>query len=121
MTLDGALVGAVGDAVDHKVVGAIAAHTWGELAHAGRECNADHALQTLLVELDVRGGCCLAFGGSGGFSRRVCAAREPGDGSCWQGLPRVCVLKRRRGARAHQGEGARRREGERGYIEASSY
>lgn len=61
MTLDGALVGAVGDALDHKVVGAIAAHTWGELAHSGKECNAGHALQTLLVDLDVRVRCILSL------------------------------------------------------------
>lgn len=56
MTLDGALMGSVGDAnvVDHKVVGAIASHTWGEYAHSGREFNVGHALQTLLVELEVR-------------------------------------------------------------------
>lgn len=55
MTLDGALMGSVGDAnvVDHKVVGAIASHTWGEYAHSSKEVNAGHALQTLLVELEV--------------------------------------------------------------------
>lgn len=55
MTLDGALMGSVGDAnvVDHKVVGAIASHTWGEYAHASKEFNAGHALETLLVELEV--------------------------------------------------------------------
>lgn len=56
MTLDGALMGSVGNAnvVDHKVVGAIASHTWGEYAHSSKEFNAGHALQTLLVELEVR-------------------------------------------------------------------
>ncbi|TYZ61758.1 hypothetical protein PybrP1_001084 [[Pythium] brassicae (nom. inval.)] len=74
MTLDGALVGAVGDALDHKVVGAIAAHTWGELAHSGKECNAGHALQTLLVDLD-HGNLAMAAAGNGFL---VCAYSSGG-------------------------------------------
>ena len=56
MTLEGALVGSVGEkeAVDHKVVGAIASHTWGEYVHAGREANPAGALRTMLMELEVR-------------------------------------------------------------------
>ncbi|RLN96146.1 hypothetical protein BBJ28_00013342 [Nothophytophthora sp. Chile5] len=55
MTLEGALMGAVGDeeAVDHKVVGAIASHTWGEYLHAGKEANPTGELRTMLVELEV--------------------------------------------------------------------
>lgn len=56
MTLDGALMGAVGqvDDVEQKVVGAIASHTWGEYVHASKEFNVDNALQYLVVELEVR-------------------------------------------------------------------
>ncbi|KAL3660618.1 hypothetical protein V7S43_014373 [Phytophthora oleae] len=54
MTLEGALVGSVGDGetVDHKVVGAIASHTWGEYLHAGKEANPTGDLRTMLVELE---------------------------------------------------------------------
>ncbi|KAF4150073.1 Roadblock/LC7 domain [Phytophthora infestans] len=54
VTLEGALVGSVGDgeAVDHKVVGAIASHTWGEYLHAGKEANPAGDLRTMLVELE---------------------------------------------------------------------
>ncbi|CAI5735857.1 unnamed protein product [Hyaloperonospora brassicae] len=54
MTLEGALVGSVGEkeAVDHKVVGAIASHTWGEYVHAGREANPAGELRTMLMELE---------------------------------------------------------------------
>uniref|UniRef100_A0AAV1TUH6 Roadblock/LAMTOR2 domain-containing protein n=1 Tax=Peronospora matthiolae TaxID=2874970 RepID=A0AAV1TUH6_9STRA len=55
MTIDGALVGSAGekDAVDHKVVGAIASHTWGEYVHAGREeANPAGELRTILMELE---------------------------------------------------------------------
>ncbi|KAG7389833.1 Ragulator complex protein lamtor2 [Phytophthora pseudosyringae] len=50
MTLEGALVGSVGDgdAGDHKVVGAIASHTWGEYLHAGKEANPTGDLRTML-------------------------------------------------------------------------
>ncbi|EGZ19197.1 hypothetical protein PHYSODRAFT_489532 [Phytophthora sojae] len=50
VTLEGALVGSVGDgeAVDHKVVGAIASHTWGEYLHAGKEANPTGDLRTML-------------------------------------------------------------------------
>lgn len=65
MTLDGALMGAVGqvDDVEQKVVGAIASHTWGEYVHASKEFNADNALQYLVVELEVRPWrfCVLSF------------------------------------------------------------
>ncbi|KAF1324743.1 Ragulator complex protein lamtor2 isoform x1, partial [Globisporangium splendens] len=66
MTLDGALMGSVGDAdvVDHKVVGAIASHTWGEYVHSAKEFNAGHALQTLLVELE-NGRLAMAAAGKG--------------------------------------------------------
>ena len=56
MTIEGALVGSVGekDSVDHKVVGAIASHTWGEYVHAGREeANPAGELRTMLMELEV--------------------------------------------------------------------
>ncbi|KAG3117511.1 hypothetical protein JG687_00002905 [Phytophthora cactorum] len=55
VTLEGALVGSVGDgeAVDHKVVGAIASHTWGEYLHAGKEANPTGDLRTMLVELEA--------------------------------------------------------------------
>uniref|UniRef100_M4B6A8 Roadblock/LAMTOR2 domain-containing protein n=1 Tax=Hyaloperonospora arabidopsidis (strain Emoy2) TaxID=559515 RepID=M4B6A8_HYAAE len=55
MTIEGALVGSVGekDSVDHKVVGAIASHTWGEYVHAGREeANPAGELRTMLMELE---------------------------------------------------------------------
>ncbi|OWY99207.1 hypothetical protein PHMEG_00029833 [Phytophthora megakarya] len=50
MTLEGALVGSVGagDALEHKVVGAIASHTWGEYLHAGKEANPTGDLRTML-------------------------------------------------------------------------
>jgi hypothetical protein len=55
MTLEGALVGSVGDgeALDHKVVGAIASHTWGEYLHAGKEAYPTGDLRTMLVELEA--------------------------------------------------------------------
>ena len=55
LTLDGALVGSAGteEAADPKVVSAIAAHTWREYIHAGKECNPGQALQFLLVDLEV--------------------------------------------------------------------
>lgn len=71
MTLDGALVGAVGDGepVDHKVVGAIAAHTWGEYLHAGKEATPTGELRTMLVELE-RGHLAIT---SAGKSFLLCA------------------------------------------------
>ncbi|TDH71291.1 uncharacterized protein CCR75_008951 [Bremia lactucae] len=56
VTLEGALVGAVGneEAVDYKVVAAIASHTWGEYVHAGKEVKLTGDLRTMLVELEAR-------------------------------------------------------------------
>ncbi|KAL7691932.1 putative ragulator complex protein LAMTOR2 [Plasmopara halstedii] len=50
VTLEGALVGSVGEGedVDHKVVGAIATHTWGEYLHAGKEAYPSGNLHTML-------------------------------------------------------------------------
>ncbi|KAI9908336.1 hypothetical protein PsorP6_002822 [Peronosclerospora sorghi] len=55
MTLEGALVGSVGDgdAVEHKVVGAVASHTWSEYQRADKEANSMGDLSTLLVELEA--------------------------------------------------------------------
>ncbi|KAJ0402394.1 hypothetical protein P43SY_004103 [Pythium insidiosum] len=64
LTLEGALMGSVGSdtaappvstggvTVDHKVIGAIAAHTWSEYFHSGREFHPDQDLDALLVELE---------------------------------------------------------------------
>ncbi len=56
MTLDGALMGSVGQEganLDHKVIGAIASNVWGEYAHCGKEANLEKDLDFLLVELEV--------------------------------------------------------------------
>ncbi|DAZ98325.1 TPA: hypothetical protein N0F65_007132 [Lagenidium giganteum] len=55
MTLDGALMGSVGDMdqVEPKVVGAIASHTWGEYLHSSKEFQANDDLRFILVELEV--------------------------------------------------------------------
>lgn len=59
LTLEGSLIGAAGgaDAVDHKVVAAIASHTWGEYLHAGKEFNPSGGLATVVVELEARLRC----------------------------------------------------------------
>ncbi|CAI5740057.1 unnamed protein product [Peronospora destructor] len=64
MTLEGALVSSVGDGdtVDHKVVGAIASHTWGEYLHAGKEANPTGDLRSMLVELE-RGRLAMTMAG----------------------------------------------------------
>lgn len=56
MTLEGSLIGAAGSVedADHKVVGAIASHTWGEYLHAGKDFNPAGTMRTLIVELEVR-------------------------------------------------------------------
>ncbi|TMW65325.1 hypothetical protein Poli38472_007967 [Pythium oligandrum] len=66
LTLDGALMGSVGstDGVDHKVIGAIAAHTWGEYLHSSKEVAPESDLEALLVELE-RGRLALASAGKG--------------------------------------------------------
>jgi hypothetical protein len=107
LTIDGALMGSVGDAADLKVIGAIAAHTWGEYLHAGKEFAPEGSdLQAMLIELEVRLSRFDAVGPSGGLNTfGITSAGPCGALGGRPELSRLRVLEWRRARRAAQGQG----------------